>query len=108
MWKTKKNNDIICKNKILDEGKKLMGNDILMPDYNHSILSTITSILKYYNVETNHKSLDVLDKILEKKYRNLIFLVLDGLGENILNEVNKDGYFASKKIDIVTYLFLYL
>ena len=26
--------------------------EIKLPDYNHSILNLITSILKYYNVET--------------------------------------------------------
>lgn len=53
--------------------------NIVMPNYEHSILNTITSILKYYNVETNHKSLDSLDKILENKYKHIVFIVLDGL-----------------------------
>lgn len=53
--------------------------NIVMPNYEHSILNTITSILKYYNVETNHKSLESLDKILEKKYKHIVFIVLDGL-----------------------------
>ena len=79
-----------------------MKNDILMPDYNHSILGLITSILKYYNVETNHKSLEKIDKILEKKYNNIVFIVLDGLGENILNIVDSNGYFSENKIDLVT------
>lgn len=56
-----------------------MEEKIVMPDYNHCILNTITSILKYYNVETNHKSLEGLDKVLERKYRNVVFLILDGL-----------------------------
>ena len=38
---------------------------IKWPDYEHSILNIITSILKYYNVETNHKSLEKLDKELK-------------------------------------------
>ena len=54
-------------------------NNIVMPNYEHSILNTITSILKYYKVETNHKSLESLDKILENKYKHIVFLVLDGL-----------------------------
>ena len=41
---------------------------IVYPDYNNSILNTITSILKYYNVESKHSSLNELDKVLEKKY----------------------------------------
>ena len=38
---------------------------IVYPDYNNSILNTITSILKYYNVESKHSSLNELDKALE-------------------------------------------
>ena len=38
--------------------------NIIYPDYNNSILNLITSILKYYNVETNHSSLEVLDEAL--------------------------------------------
>ena len=47
-----------------------MNNEIIMPNYEHCILNTITSILKYYNVETNHKSLESLDEILKNKYKN--------------------------------------
>lgn len=56
-----------------------MEEKIVMPDYNHCILNTMTSILKYYKVETKHESLECLDKILEKKYRNVVFVILDGL-----------------------------
>lgn len=77
--------------------------NIVLPDYNHCILGTITSILKYYNVETKHKSSKKIDEILEfKKYKNIIFLVLDGLGEHILNNISKDGFLKNNKIDCVT------
>lgn len=79
-----------------------MKNEIILPNYEHCILNTITSILKYYNVNTNHKSLESLDKILEKKYRNVIFLVLDGMGEHILGNISPNGYFSKNKIDCVT------
>ena len=78
-------------------------NDIVLPDYNHCILGTITSILKYYNVETNHKSSEKIDEILnEKEYRNVIFLVLDGLGEHILNNIDENGFLKEHQIDCVT------
>lgn len=79
-----------------------MENEIILPNYEHCILNTITSILKYYNVDSNHKSLESLDKILEKKYKNVIFLVLDGMGEHILNNISSKGYFTKNKIDCVT------
>lgn len=79
-----------------------MNNKIVLPNYEHCILNTITSILKYYNVETEYKSLESLDKELEKKYRNVVFMVLDGMGEHILNRMSPRGYFNSNKVDCVT------
>ena len=77
--------------------------NIIMPNYEKCILGTITSILKYYNVETKHKSSELIDKVLkEKQYKNVIFLVLDGLGEHILNKISKDGFFKLNQVDCVT------
>ena len=79
-----------------------MNEELVLPNYKHCILNTITSILKYYNVETEHDSLEILDGKLKKEYNNVIFLILDGLGEHILNNVSPNGYFNSKKVDCVT------
>lgn len=79
-----------------------MEKEIILPNYDHCILNTITSILKSYNVETKHKSLEKLDQILDKKYRNVVFLVLDGMGEHILGNISPNGFFAENKIDCVT------
>ena len=77
--------------------------NIVLPNYNHSILGTITSILKYYKVDTKHKSSEKIDEILnEKEYKNVIFLILDGLGEQILNKISLNGILNKNKIDCVT------
>lgn len=77
--------------------------NIVLPNYEHSILNTITSILKYYHVETNHKSSEKIDQLLYKKeYKNVILLILDGLGEHILNKISLKGYLNQNKIDCVT------
>lgn len=73
----------------------------LFPDYDHSILSTITSILKYYHVDTPYKSLEWLDKKLEKNYKNVVFIVLDGMGKSILDSL-PNNYFSSQVVDVVT------
>lgn len=41
---------------------------MIRPDYNNSILNLITSILKYYNVESKYNSLPEIDEILKKDY----------------------------------------
>lgn len=77
--------------------------NIVLPNYEHSILNTITSILKYYHVETNHKSSEKIDQLLYKReYKNVILLILDGLGEHILNKISSEGYLNQNKIDCVT------
>lgn len=76
--------------------------NIVLPNYENCILNTIASVLKYYNVETKHKSLKELDEILQKKYRNVIFIVLDGMGEHILTPISKDGFFKKNEIKKVT------
>ena len=48
--------------------------DIILPNYENCILNTITSILKYYNVKTEHKSLKELDEILQKNTEILFLL----------------------------------
>lgn len=79
-----------------------MNNEILMPNYNNSILNMVTSILKHYNVQTNHDSLPKLDTILERKYKNIVLVVLDGMGENVLKHASCEGIFSNHKIDTIT------
>lgn len=76
--------------------------EIIYPDYNNCILNLITSVLKYYNVETNHTSLVDLDKILGKNYKNVVFIVLDGMGEHILNNISIDGFFKKNEVKCIT------
>ena len=79
-----------------------MDNNIVMPDYNHCILNLITSILKNYDVETKYNTLEKVDELLEKKYKNIVLVILDGLGDNILNTISPDGIFSKNKIDKIT------
>lgn len=81
----------------------MLKENLIMPNYENCILSTITSILKYYNVATKHKSSEKIDEILKQRdYKNVILLILDGLGEHILNEISPSGYLKSNQIDCVT------
>ena len=69
---------------------------ITKPDYNRSILSISSSILKNYGLKSNYNSLLELDNILSKKYRNVIFLILDCLGVNILEQNLSESSFLRK------------
>lgn len=76
--------------------------EIKYPDYNNCILNLITSILKYYKVESNHSSLYKLDNILKKDFKNVVLIVLDGMGEHVLNNISPNGFFKKNEIDCIT------
>lgn len=79
-----------------------MKRNIVYPDYENSILNLITSILKYYDVESNHTSLEILDKVLEEKFKNIVLIILDGMGNNLLKEISPNNFFSKNKLDTIT------
>ena len=75
---------------------------IIFPDYNNCILNTINSILKYYKVKTNYNGLNELDKILKKQYKNIVLIILDGMGEHILKNISPNGFLNKNHLTTVT------
>ena len=71
---------------------------IIRPDYEDSILNVSNSLLKYYNVTPFHQTHPVLDKELESKYNHIIYILLDGMGHNIVSKL--DDHQALKKYTI--------
>ena len=76
--------------------------EIVLPDYSNSILNLINTILKHYNVETKYNALPKLEKILENDYKNIVLIILDGMGEHILKENSPKGFFKNNQIDKIT------
>lgn len=83
-----------------------MKNNILKPNYNKSILSISSSILKNYGLNSNYKSLEQLDNVLKNGYKNVVFIILDCLGENIFKKhCASDGFFRKNLLTTVTSVF---
>ena len=60
---------------------------LVYPNYEKCILNYISSIRKHYGKEFYYSCNEEFDEILkENNYRNIIILLLDGLGLNILNK----------------------
>lgn len=70
-----------------------MKKEILYPDYNHSTLNLINSILKHYNVDTKFNGLNKLDDYLNKQYKNVVLVILDGMGSSVLKNLSPNGIF---------------
>lgn len=60
---------------------------IKFPDYNNSIMNVSNSILKFYGVKTRYNGIEFLDKELEKDYNHVIYILLDGMGSNIIKKL---------------------
>ncbi len=64
------------------------------PDYSNSNLNAINSVLAHYGAAPHHPTHPVLDDELANVRRNLVVLVLDGLGvDAIERHVAPDGFF---------------
>jgi len=61
-----------------------MCNKIFWPDYNHSILGIPNSILKHYGIKNEYATLPKLDTALAKNYKNVVLMILDGLGVDMI------------------------
>ena len=60
---------------------------IILPDYDNSILSTVASVMKAYGLPSGYPTLPVLDEMLAERPKNIVILLLDGLGVTTLEEV---------------------
>ena len=68
---------------------------IKYPDYENSIASLACSVLKYFGLEPPNGTLAAADRLLEKKrYKNVVVILLDGMGVNVIREnLSGDGFF---------------
>lgn len=57
---------------------------LIYPDYHNSILNVTNSILKHYGVDTRYEGIPSLDAVLEEPYNHIIYVLLDGLGTNVI------------------------
>lgn len=69
-------------------------------DYTNCIANLPNSILKKFGVDTVGDTLPIADKYIEKNYKNIVVLLLDGMGTYILEKnLDKNGFFSSHLID---------
>lgn len=76
-------------------------------NYNECLTNLACSIRKYFELEYHHKTLDYIDKMLEKKQpSNVIIMLFDGMGSRILDRtLNKNSFFIKNKYKEITTVF---
>lgn len=76
------------------------------PDYSRCPVNVISSILKYYRKPLAYQSLHELDKELDKFYKNVVLIVLDGMGTDMLERnLPKSDFLRKNHIDNITSVF---
>jgi len=70
--------------------------NIVYPDYKNSIVNLVSSILNVYAVNTEHPPLKQLEIDSMRKRQNIILLILDGFGVNLLNKFTSSSKFLAK------------
>ncbi len=68
--------------------------NLVWPDYDNCLANLPNSILKYFGLPTVGKTLPLADRYLQKDYKNVVLLLLDGMGNHILeNCLEEKGLF---------------
>lgn len=66
------------------------------PDYKNCIANLPNSVMKYFGVDPKGDTLPLLDRYLDREYKNIIVILLDGMGINIMERnLDADGFFSS-------------
>lgn len=79
---------------------------IKYPDYKNSILSIAASVLKHYGAKCDHDSLPRLDELLLKNYKNVVVMLIDGMGASILERhLPKQSFFRSNQVSVISSVF---
>lgn len=76
------------------------------PDYSRCPLNIISSILKYYRKPSAYPSLHKLDAELNKFYKNVVLIVFDGMGTDMLERnLPKSNFLRKHRVDNLTSVF---
>lgn len=68
-------------------------------NYNECLTNLACSIRKYFGLEYKHNTLEYVDKLLEsKKPKNVVTILYDGMGANILNRTLDENDFLRKNM----------
>lgn len=79
----------------------------LKNNYNECLTNLACSISKYFGVSYKHNTLDYIDTLLEeKKPQNVVTILLDGMGNSLLDKhLTKDSFFIKNRIKSISTVF---
>jgi len=79
---------------------------IQYPDYNNGLVNLACSILKHYKAPYQHKTLPMMDALLAKNYRNVVVVLLDGMGVDAIEyHLPEDSFLRSHMAAVISSVF---
>lgn len=76
-------------------------------NYNECLTNFACSIRKYFDLDYKHNTLSYIDKLLEEKNpKNVVTILFDGMGSNIIDRIlKKDSFLIKNRIKSITTVF---
>lgn len=80
---------------------------VVKNNYNECLTNLACSIRKYFELEYKHNTIDYIDKALEEyKPKNVVTILCDGMGSNIMDRVlAEDDFLIKNRIKPITTVF---
>lgn len=72
--------------------------NILLPNYDNCLLNLMASIKKHFSLPISYQTNPIADNELKKNYKNIVVLLLDGLGTEIIKKNLSDQSFIAKSL----------
>ena len=80
--------------------------EFMFPDFNHSVVNVAATLAEFLGQNTDHVTLPKLAKTLKAGYKNVVYLVIDGMGSKILEKnLPAKSFLRTHQIDEVTSVF---
>jgi len=78
----------------------------VLPDYNNCLVNILASVAKYFGVSTGHSTMKIVDAELKRKPKNIVVMVLDGMGSNVLRHtLSADAFLRVNKVKDISSVF---
>lgn len=72
---------------------------IVYPNNSNCSINLVNSILKHYTNKHFHSTLEIMDEVLTKEYKHIFLIILDGLGNKVIeNNLADNSFMLSKRI----------
>lgn len=71
----------------------------ILPEYDNSIVSLASSIMRYFELDVYHNTLSDIDKILEEyKPKNVVVILFDGMGSRLIKKILGENSFLYRNM----------